>query len=112
MTHHTKEEIVSQVAVYVSRVQELVNAQYDPKYPHMTPHNITVSYGKKYAKVITKATFGSSVSVHTFVDLENGNIMKAASWSKPAAIPRGNIFNDNSDVGRTVSQYGAVYLRG
>jgi hypothetical protein len=112
MTQHTKEEIVTQVAVYVSRVQELVNSQYNPAYPHMTPQKITVTYGKKYAKVVTEATFGSSVSVHTFVDLSNGDILKAASWQKPAAIPRGNVFNENSDVGRTVSQYGAVYLRG
>ena len=46
-------------------------------------------------------------SVFCFVDLANGNILKAASWKVPAKGARGNIANGASQVGF----YGAAYLR-
>lgn len=46
---------------------------------------ITMKMGKKYAKLIT------GTSVTAFIDLEDGNIYKPASWAKPAPHARGNI---------------------
>jgi hypothetical protein len=109
---HTREEICTQVEVYAARLQVCIDSYYNPEYPHMTPNRIEVQYGKKNAKIISRATFGSSASVHTFVDLTNGNILKAASFKAPAPNGvRGNIFNPNSDVGITIGRYGAEYIK-
>lgn len=62
-------------------------------------------YGRKYCKL----TIGSSV--FCFIDLANGDVLKAASWAQPEKKnPRSNVWSD--DFGVTgVNEYGAVYLR-
>lgn len=64
-----------------------------------------VTYGKRYARVLV------GNRVHTFIDLNTGDILKAATYAAPAKNGvRGNIFAD--DVGRSVVNYhGAKYLR-
>lgn len=47
------------------------------------------SVGKRYIKLIT--AHGSNASVYCFIDRNNGNIFKAASWSAPAKGARGNV---------------------
>jgi len=45
-----------------------------------------------------------------FIDMTNGDVLKAETWRKPAKHARSNIFAD--DLGLSgVNQYGAVYLR-
>ena len=48
---------------------------------------LNMSKGKRYAKV----NIGGSV--HSFVDLNNGNVYKAASWRAPAKHARGNVLS-------------------
>jgi hypothetical protein len=65
---------------------------------------LTIRRGKRYAKVIRET------SVHCFVDLTNGDVLKAASWKAPAKHARGNIFA--ADGGASgVSAWGGTYLR-
>jgi hypothetical protein len=55
-------------------------------------YTITFEEGKKYIRVV-KST-GSQRSVHSFIEIENGDIWKAASWKVPAKNkPRGNLNN-------------------
>ena len=62
--------------------------------------------GRKYAKIIRT---GQSM-VYCFVNKENGDILKAASWAAPAKHARGNIFD--ADGGKSaLGPYGAKYLR-
>ena len=63
----------------------------------------------KYARIVKTTRPGTSRSVHCFVNLENGDILKAASWKAPARHARGNIFD--SDRLKAVGAYGANYLR-
>ena len=49
---------------------------------------VTINKGRKYWKVITNN------SVHCFVDVKNGDVYKAASWNKPAAIVRYNLLTN------------------
>ena len=56
--------------------------------------------GKKYVKVVT-ISGGGSRSVHCFVEKENGNIWRAASWKAPARnFIRGNVFDQASYINR------------
>lgn len=65
--------------------------------------------GRKYIKIVmTKA--GEPRSVHCFIDMTNGNVLKAEGYSKPAKHARGNIYNDDAGL-NAVSAYGANYLR-
>ena len=63
----------------------------------------------KYARIVKTTRPGTSRSVHCFVNLENGDILKAASWKAPARHARGNIFDSNRL--QAVGAYGANYLR-
>jgi hypothetical protein len=65
---------------------------------------VTFTRGAKNARIVLK---DSQTSVHCFVDLANGNILKSASWAKPANGVRGNIINGAAQVG----PHGAAYLR-
>ena len=49
-------------------------------------------------------------SVHAFVDMTNGDVLKPASWKAPARHPRGNIFDENNGLG-SMGEYGPAYLK-
>ena len=73
---------------------------------------IEIEYGNKYARVIHRDYSGFQRSVHSFVNMINGDILKAGGWKAPAPNGvRGNIFTD--DFGASVvNNYGASYLKG
>lgn len=69
------------------------------------PEPVTIEYGRKYARIV------AGTSVHTFINMENGDILKAASYKAPAPNGvRGNIFADDLGM-NVVGPYGALYLR-
>lgn len=68
---------------------------------------VRIDLGKRYAKLVK--TSKVSGSVYCFVDLNNGDILKPAGWSKPAKTARGNIFNENT--WSTLHWTGPAYLR-
>ena len=51
---------------------------------------VSIVQGVKYTKIVS-TSYGSR-SVWGFIDLKNGDILKAASWNRPAKHARGNIF--------------------
>jgi len=57
---------------------------------------ITYSYafGKRWVKVVRHS--GVQYSVYAFIDPENGNIYKPASWQTPAKTARANLFDPES----------------
>lgn len=64
------------------------------------PQNLTAIPGKKYSKIVERRDGESRPSsVHSFIDLTTGDILKPASWERPAKGIRGNI--TNPDGGRS-----------
>lgn len=63
-----------------------------------------IEKGKKYAKIVHGG------SVHSFVDLTTGDVLKAASWKAPAKHARGNILDAKNGLG-AMGPYGPAYLR-
>ena len=59
-------------------------------------------YDKRDGKPITRSAYG-------FIDMTNGNLLKAASYAQPAKGARGNIFAKNPLEG--CQPYGMAYLR-
>lgn len=80
-------------------------------FPRLPLPIIETHKGSRYAKLVRKdsadARYGS---VHCFVDLTNGDVLKAATFKAPAKHARGNL--NDADGGRSaMNQYGANYLR-
>ena len=55
-------------------------------------YEFTIEPGRKYLKVVMNAHGGKSV--HAFIDKNNGNVYKAASFKSPAARVRYNLLDD------------------
>lgn len=75
---------------------------------HVGAPDYTVSYGKKYAKII-QGRGEEQRSVWGFIDMATGDILKAAGWSRPAKHARGNIAT--AVYGKNYAWTGPAYLR-
>lgn len=69
---------------------------------------LTYKTSSAYVKIICEDN--GSKSVWGFVNVKNGDILKAATWNSPAKHARGNIF-DKSSWKNSCSAYGPTYLR-
>lgn len=93
----------------------------DEEYPkmgfkHVASPLITFSRGQKYTRIVKNDRYyndkgemevcENNPSVHCFIDNE-GNILKADGWKRPAKGIRGHVNNGAADV----SIYGAASLR-
>ena len=98
---------------FVSRVEDESNERLVEQYPGTNGYDarkrFSVTFGRKYAKIITHDANGSGGGVWGFIDIESGNILKAAGWSKPAKHARGNI--ETASYGRNYVWTGPNYLR-
>ena len=95
---------------YVAKVQAGIDAEW--KYTHAESPLLTIDFGKKNAKIVSVGDGGRdemSRTVHHFVEIETGNILKAASWKTPAKGVRGHI--SSFTYGEEVNLHGAVYWR-
>ena len=104
-------DVQERLTSYVEMIQGKMNAYYKAmNFTHSSPDDITVDFGKKYARVVHEN--GVQRSVHTFVNMINGDILKSGGWKAPAPNGvRGNIFAN--DFGASVvNEYGASYLKG
>jgi hypothetical protein len=98
---------------FVQKLQELTNKHYAET--SLKPNRISIDpNGKKYIRVvktnINQDGSKGQKSVHCFINRENGDILKAASWKAPVTKnPRGNIYK--FDALDAVTVYSAKYLR-
>ena len=71
---------------------------------------LTTRKGSKYIKIISEdvGTDNNSRTVWGFVEKSNGDILKPASWSKPAKHNRGNIFDEDPLL--FIGLYGPAYM--
>ena len=73
-------------------------------------HVVTV--GPKYARIaaIIRGNLASQ-SVVCFVDMMTGDVLKPASWSRPAKHPRGNVNAADAGLGAFDANGNVIYLR-
>lgn len=87
-------------------LQEIVDGTYDFGYQFI------IETGKKYHKVVMIAH--NTKSVHCFIDKNNGNVFKSASWRSPAKGIRFNLLDKQSreELYRRAAWSGShLYLR-
>lgn len=94
------EDIVANARAFAAEVAAVIEENYKRACPAMVEGGVMesarIEFGRKYAKIIrTTVRDGkaSSNSVFAFIDLATGDILKAASWAKPAAGARGNVLD-------------------
>ena len=92
-----------EIQAFAERCREMISRYYAEHYPNNPREELTVSMGKKYAKLIHSGAFA-------FVDLTTGDILKPATWSAPAKHARGNI-RDEWEGMKFMGPYGPAYLR-
>ena len=105
-------DVQVQLDKYVALVQEKNNTYFEICGFKWDPPTITADYGNKYARIVKNDGLNGGRSVHTFVNMLNGDILKSGSWKAPAPKGvRGNIFADDLGADR-INEHGANYLRG
>jgi hypothetical protein len=107
------EGIENAVRGYVAGAQELINAKFAASYPNIVAMGgvpvLSVEFAVKYAKVFNNE-HGRKTSIFAFINMENGDILKPATYKTPAKHARGNVFEDNYGLQHTTA-YGPNYLR-
>lgn len=115
-----RQTIDARIALFVSTLQALYDAHYAAEFPTLMSPAVTADAGgSKYRRIITTQRYHTGTgfgldgqrSAYCFIDLSNGDILKAAGWKAPAKGARGNIFNDNCDVGTRANVYGGGLYR-
>ena len=110
--------VMARLNDYVALVTDL-NAKYWTRmgFTHApAPVGKLDSIGKRFAKIIVEDSGNyTGASVHSFVDMNNGDIIKG-TWKAPIRTPkkglavRGNIFSD--DLGKSkINNHGPKYLK-
>jgi hypothetical protein len=99
-TDRDKQTVKAEVKAFANRLSVMIRKHYAEHYPSLAAPVITVSWGRRYAKMITTHTgrSGGQQSAYGFVDMTNGSILKAASWKQPAKHARGNIFGHDKGM--------------
>ena len=73
---------------------------------------LTARKGSKYIKIISEDVgkdISNSRTVWGFVERSNGDILKPATWRRPAKGNRGNIFDEDPLL--FIGQYGPAYIK-
>ena len=82
----------AELAAFVAAVSERHNTGLRAAYPtcDLNWETVDAMPGKKYARLVTVRQ-GQRSSAMGFINLENGDILKADGWKAPAKHARGNI---------------------
>jgi hypothetical protein len=99
--------ITEQIEKFRTALEKMIVKHHVEWFPRALPPSIEISTGKRFARIIKKS--GSSIDAYGFIDLKNGDLLKAASWKAPAMHARGNIFADDMLAG--CGPYGMAYLK-
>lgn len=76
---------------FVALCQHVVDTYMAAHFPRNPPKSISAEVGKRYARIVIQSGSGLDRSVFGFVDMTNGDLLKAASWKGPAKGVRGNV---------------------
>ena len=99
--------ITEQIEKFRAALENMLVQHHAERFAVLPPPSIEISTGKRFARIIKKD--GSSIGAYGFIDLKNGDLLKAASWKAPALHARGNIFADDMLAG--CGPYGMAYLK-
>jgi hypothetical protein len=88
--------IEDRITLFVGELQKYTMLEYTNRGYAAFSGQYEVEYGQKFARIVRQ---NSQRMVYCFVDLSNGDILKADSYRKPSKRKRGSIWNEGCDVG-------------
>lgn len=103
----TTPTLAAALVQFVAFAQKVCSDYRQAHFPMLGDVTLSVEEGRRYAKIVRT---DNGRSVHCFVDLTNGDILKAAGWKAPAKHARGSIL-DPATYAAAVGPYGAAYLK-
>ncbi len=86
-----------------------IHTEYMTRYPNVSVDKLVPKRGRRYVKLIRRGSRWNG-SAHSFVDMTNGDVLKAASWDVPAKHARGNIFDSDNGLS-SMGEHGPGSLR-
>ena len=88
--------------------QVTINKHYDKHLSRLAVPQLTVKYGRKYAKIMLGSSVWAFISLTGDINKGTliGDLLKPASFRAPAKHSRGNILNATASY----SSYGPTYL--
>ncbi len=110
-------DVVARLPLFVQAIQAATDLYFATHLKSLKPDVVEapVLVNTRYARIIKLGgdhepyLGGRSKSVWGFVDLSNGDILKAAGWKGPAKHARGNILKEDFDAANW-TLYGPHYL--
>lgn len=105
-----RDDFEAKLATFIEGCERIYTAHMERHFPNNQRDTFEHTTGKKFVRVVRKDGYHGGGSVHCFVDIETGDVLKAASWAKPAKHARGNIFDDHNGLAN-MNEYGPAYLR-
>jgi hypothetical protein len=101
------QEFTEALRAFIGHVEQVTGDHYRATAPSLPLPSFSLEVGQKNIRVV-RTDYGDNRSVHCFVDMATGDVLKADSWKRPAKGPRGNI--RNADNGRgALTPYGTYY---
>lgn len=83
---------------------EAIYTEYCDRNEFTLRDEFSYTVGRRYVKVIYNH------SVHSFIDMNNGDVLKPASFKAPAKHARGNLFDEKNGLAG-MGPHGPAYLR-
>lgn len=109
--------IAANARAFCAEVAAVIEAHYRATCPAMVAAGVLdsarIEFGRRYAKIVRTETHDGKthdLSAFGFVDLTTGDILKPASWAKPARHARGNVL-DIAGRRNSYTPYGINYRR-
>ena len=97
-------------SAFLKAAQALIDRHMKKSFPNLPRKVLRFAKGRKYWRIESVDQGQSSGSAWAFLNTENGDVLKPASWRAPAKHARGNIY-DNQGGMKGVGPYGPAYLR-
>lgn len=101
---HTQNEFNVALQSFYGGCQRISNDYYAKNFPNNPPGAWELQRLQKRIRIV------HDHSVHCFVDMATGDVLKAAGYKAPAKHARGNIYDEKNGLG-SMGPYGPAYLR-
>lgn len=98
---------IEEIVVWISEAQRLLDEHRQQNYPNNPRYMLSWTPGRRYARIVCSRDNGQDRCVHCFIDMLNGDVLKADGWKGPAKGARGNIRSANPLAG--INAFGANY---
>ena len=98
-----------EVVSWLAGAQKITEDYFAVNFPNNSRWTLVLQEGPKFLKVCRQEA-GEVSSVHAFIDRSSGDVLKPASWARPAKHARGNVFDAQNGLG-SMGPYGPAYLR-